>query len=240
MKQLLTLIFIFFSLDANAQFFKKLFKYSTIYSSASISMPRQEDFKEFFVTQQGEVRDITIEPEYNYRYSIGWRKLARFDYENRQSPFYDGSEKNIALASSIGNVDNWEWLFSYDWVRDRGNEYNNKRFFARYLGNWFIVKGEVREEGAINFNYQAADIRFRLPIGSRLNLSVGGIYRTSDKVFGYNPIEEYLEPDTAQWWDLAYAYEYSDHYYSINENDYDWYWTDADGNRVAESDLDFR
>ena len=137
-------------------------------------------------------------------------------------------------------MDNWEWLFNYDWVRDRGNEYNNQRYFLRYLGPWYIIKGEIREEGAINFNYTAADIRGRLKIGDKFNLSLGGIYRTSDKVFGLNPIEEYLKPDTAQWWDLAYDYEYKDHYYSINSDDHDWYWTNADGERVADTDLDFR
>lgn len=240
MKQLLTLIFLFISMNANGQFFKKIFKHSTIYTSGNITMPREEIKKEFFVTQEGEVRNITVEPEFDYIYSIGWRKLARFDYENRQNIFYDGSERPIALSSGVGNVDNWEWLFNYDWVRDRGNEFNNSRYFLRYLGPWYIIKGEIREEGAIDFNYTAADIRGRLKIGDKFNLSLGGIYRTSDKVFGLNPIEEYLKPDTAQWWDLAYDYEYDDHGYSINDDDYDWYWTNADGERVADTDLDFR
>ena len=240
MKLLLTFIFMFISLNTNAQFFKKLFQHSTIYTSGNITMPREEIKKEFFVTQEGELRDITNELEFNYIYSIGWRKLARFDYENKQNQFYDGSERPIALSSGVGNVDNWEWLFNYDWVRDRGNEYNNQRYFLRYLGPWYIIKGELREEGAINFNYTAGDIRGRLKIGEKFNLSLGGIYRISDKVFGLNPIEEYLKPDTAQWWDLAYDYEYKDHYYSINNDDHDWYWTNADGERVADTDLDFR
>ena len=241
MKQLITLIFIFISMNANAQFFKKLFKHSTIYTSGNITMPLQEDKKEFFVTQEGEVRDITEEREFNYRYSIGWRKLARFDYENRQNEFYNGSERPIALSSGVGNVDNWEWLFNYDWVRRMGHEFNNKRYFLRYLGPWYIIKGEIREEGAINFNYSAADVRARLKVGEKLNLSLGAIYRTSDKVFGLNPIEEYLSQDSVAWWDLAYAYDYTDHYYSINDgNSYDWYWKNADGERVADTDLDFR
>ena len=60
MKQLITLIFMFISMNANAQFFKKIFKHSTLYTSANITMPREEIKKEFFVTQDGEVRDITI------------------------------------------------------------------------------------------------------------------------------------------------------------------------------------
>ena len=106
----------FISLNTNAQFFKKIFKYSTVYTSGNISMPLIEDRKEFYVTQEGEVRDVTKEPKFDYRYSVGWRKLARFDYENRQNEFYDGSEKQVTLSAGVGNVDNWEWLFNYDWA----------------------------------------------------------------------------------------------------------------------------
>ena len=241
MKQLLTLLFLVISTSANAQFFKKIFKYSTIYTSGNISMPLIEDRKEFFVTQQGDVIDITREPKFDYRYSVGWRKLARFDYENRQNEFYDGSEKQVTLSAGVGNVDNWEWLFNYDWARRRGHEFNNQRYFLRYLGPWYIIKGELREEGAINFNYTAADIRGRFKIGEKFNLSLGGIYRTSDKVFGLNPIEEYLEQDDVNWWDLAYDYDYTDHFYTINGGEsWDWFWEDEDGNKVADTDLEFR
>ena len=243
MKQILTLLFLIISFNTNAQFFKKIFKYSTVYTSGNISMPLIEDRKEFYVTQEGEVRDITKEPKFDYRYSIGWRKLARFDYENRQNAFYDGGEKQVTLSAGVGNVDNWEWLFNYDWARRMGREFNNQRYFLRYLGPWYIIKAEVREEGAINFNYSAADVRVRAKIGEKLNLSMGAIYRTSDKVFGLNPIEEYLRPDSVNWWDLARDYEYSDHGYWIygdEEREFDWYWEDKDGNRVAETDGEFR
>ena len=98
MKQLLTLIFLFISLNTNAQFFKKIFKYSTVYTSANITQPLIDDRKEFFVTQTGEVQDITVEPRFDYRYSVGWRKLARFDYENRQNEFYDGSKTSYIIS----------------------------------------------------------------------------------------------------------------------------------------------
>ena len=87
----------FISLNANAQFFKKIFKYSTVYTSGNISMPLIEDKKEFYVTQEGEVRDITREPKFDYRDSIGWRKLASFDYDNRHNQFYDEGAKAVKL-----------------------------------------------------------------------------------------------------------------------------------------------
>jgi len=245
--EMIRLIFIVIMLsvtkNANAQFLKNLFKYSTVYTSGNISMPLQSDNKEFFVTQEGEVRDITIEPKYDYRYSIGIRKIARFDYENRANRYYDGSEQNVSLTSNIGAVKGWEYLFQNDWIKNRGDEYKNQRYFVRYLGKRFIVKAEQRNEGAINLKYTAADVRFRFPIGSKVNISAGAVYRNSEKVFGYNPIEEYLEPDTVNWWDLANDYGYKDHgYYIIGdpEKSIDWYWTDTTGVRVADSDLDFR
>ena len=70
MKQILTLLFLIISFNTNAQFFKKIFKYSTVYTSGNISMPLIEDKKEFYVTQEGEVRDITREPKFDYRYSM--------------------------------------------------------------------------------------------------------------------------------------------------------------------------
>ena len=85
----------FISLNTNAQFFKKIFKHSTIYTSGNISMPLIEDRKEFYVTQEGEVRDITKEPKFDYRYSVGWRKLARFDYENNKMNFMMGVKNKL-------------------------------------------------------------------------------------------------------------------------------------------------
>ena len=38
MKQLLTLIFMFISLNTNAQFFKKIFKHSTVYTSGEAAL----------------------------------------------------------------------------------------------------------------------------------------------------------------------------------------------------------
>ena len=50
----------------------------------------------------------------------------------------------------------------------------------------------------------------------------------------------------ANWWDLAYNYGFQDVGYGIDADfdgqidQSDWYWVDEDGERVADTDLDFR
>ena len=62
--------------------------------------------------------------------------------------------------------------------------------------------------------------------------------------FGYLPIDDYLENNP--WWDLAYDRGFTDHYYSIDyDNDgvidnADWWWTNPNGDRIADTDQDFR
>ena len=57
-----------------------------------------------------------------------------------------------------------------------------------------MIKGEYQQNGLINLDYQALDLRFRLPIGKnkKLSLSLGSVVRTH-LPFGYLPIDDYLE-----------------------------------------------
>ena len=96
MKKFLTLLLLLsVTVTADAQFLKKFFQWSTIYTAGSISQPLQEPSKEWYVAQNGELRDITEIYPFDYKFSIGIRKLARFDYENRENVFYDGSETTL-------------------------------------------------------------------------------------------------------------------------------------------------
>lgn len=244
MKNIIVLLSAILSLNLAGQpSIKKFFKYSTFYSSGILSQPMQEATKDYFVTQGGDVFDVTEVYPADYSISVGIRKVARFDYENRPGRFYTGHEDNVTTESNIGPVSGWEYLFQGEKACLQGNKYMNQQYFLRYLGKRFIAKGEYIENGIADLAYSSADLRFRLPIGKKLNLSAGGVIRTH-QAYGYNPIEEYLSVNP--WWNLAYAYGYGDNHYGIdNDNDdvvdrYDWWWTNPDGERVADTDLDFR
>ena len=232
------------TINVNAQFIKKFFKWSTIYTAGTISQPFQETTKEWYVAQNGELRDITEVYPFDYRFSIGIRKLARFDYENRENVFYDGSETNIGWKSTVGAVEGFEYVFSKDWIRDRGNEYTDQNYFLRYLGKYWMGKVQFLEVGNVNLKYTGGEIRGRLPIGKFLNFTAGTMVRTHGP-YGYNPISIYLNSN--YWWTLAYEYGYTDQYYTIINYDHnppdttgDWEWKDPEGNDIANTDEEFR
>jgi hypothetical protein len=219
----------------------KILEYATIYTAYSDTSPLFLP-EQYFVTQGGDVVNVTPEISNDYLITFGIRKIARFDYENRVNRFYDGSEQNQSLNANYSSIRGLEYLFQYAKGKQQNRDYKNIRYFLRYSAKWWSSKLEVAENGLINLNYKAADLRFRIPI-KKLSLSIGAVVRTH-KPFGYNPIDDYLE--TKPWWDLAYEYGYMDHYYGIDyDNDgvldnFDWWWSNADGDRVADTDLDFR
>ena len=231
-----------FTTICNAQLLKEIFKYSTLYGSYTESSPLFVP-DSYFVTQGGEVINTTPEVTNDFSYSFGIRKIARFGYENKENRFYDGSEQNSSLNSNFGNVKGLEYLVQYTKGKQRGREFESERYFLRYSRKWWSTKLEIQKNGIINLNYKSADLRLKIPIGNKFNLSIGGIVRTH-KPYGFNPIANYLE--TSPWWDLAYEYGYYDIYYGIDyDNDgqldnFDWYWVNENGDRVADTDLDFR
>ena len=112
----------------------------------------------------------------------------------------------------------------------------NIAFFLplRWASCFKTLKLEQREEGNVNFKYQSAEVRARLPIGKKFSISAGAIYRTHEQPYGYNPIEiwlneieEWTNPQTGEvieypanpWYSLGYVYGYSDHYTTYKGND---------------------
>jgi hypothetical protein len=221
---------------------KDFFKYSTVYTSAMAASPMQAQ-TEYFVTQSGELQDITIENPFDYRTTIGIRRVARFDYENRQNRFYDGhNQSNTSTSSTVGSVNGFEYLAQYDQGRQQGREYINQRYFLRYLSKYWMIKGEYYDQGLVNLNYTQIDSRLRIHVGE-LDFSAGVAAR-QHLPYGYNPIGVYLQNNP--WWELAFEYGYEDYFYQIDydldgETDsYDWYWEDVYGVKVADTDEDFR
>ena len=270
MNKLITILALLFISNIDAQIFKKvydnIFKYSTVYIAGDMSNAYENTRKDYFVERPSDnnlydipkVIDVTEYYKPDYRIGIGIRRLARFDYEIKQN-YIDGTENMIGLSAPTAAVKGFEYLFHYERERERGEEFTNSRYFLRHTGKYHIVKLEQREQGNVGFKYQSGEVRFRLPIGNKFSISVGGMYRTHQTAYGYNPIEiwlnetaiyvsptgEEIEYPANAWYTLGFLYGYTDHftkYTDINtgEERYDWIWKDSDGNIVSYSDIQFR
>ena len=239
--------------------YKELFKYSTFYAAGNIGNAYETQRPEFFVRTDPnnlyaipDVVDQTVYHPFDYRYGIGIRKLARFDYEVKGANFYNGigeDENNVGLSAPTAAIKGLEYLIHYEKERKRGEEWINSRFFIRHTGDNHIVKLEQRAQGNIGFKYQSAEARARLPIGKKFSISAGAIYRTHEKAYGYNPVEIWLNEENEfgnaanPWYSLGYEYGYTDHFTSFESDGttfYDWIWRDEDGQIVAYGDRDFR
>ena len=234
-------IFLAMMLTTSA-FGQGLLKYSTIYTSVYGASPMEAQ-TQYYVTQGGDLQDITIENPFDYRYTFGIRRVARYDYENRQNPFYDGhNQSTTSLFATVGAVEGFEYLAQYDRGRQQGNDYTTQRYFLRYLGKHWMFKSELFNQGLVNLDYMQIETRARLHVGE-VDFSIGVAGR-SHKAYGYNPIAEYLA--TNPWWDLVRDMGYEDIYYGIDYDnddeidDFDWYWLDPEGVRIADTDEDFR
>jgi len=263
MRKILLLLCLLVSFNSNGQFLKDVYKdflkYGTFYIAGDASNAYEQTYKDYFVERPADgdlyaipnVIDVTDYYPMDYRVGVGFRKLARFDYEVKAKEYYDGTENNKALSSPTAAVKGFEYLLHYEKERERGEEFYNSRYFIRHTGKYHIAKLEQREQGNVNFKYQSAEVRGRLPIGKKFSLSAGAIYRTHQTPYGYNPIEIWLNEirDNGQpknpWYSLGYLYGYTDHYtiyqdYSTGNKLRDWIWKDGEGKIVAYSDLDFR
>lgn len=265
MKKILIILAFLLTNSVNAQMFKELYndflKYGTIYGAGDISNSVEERQSSFFVrTGDGDglydipiVVDNTPDYPFDYRIGFGIRKLARFDYERKPKNFYDGTENQLAFYAPTSAFKGLEYQFHIEKERFRADMFDNHRFFLKHTGKYHIVKAESREVSKINLKYQSAEVRARLPIGKKFSISAGAIYRTHDRAYGYNPIEIWLneteiingeEYPANPWYTLGFEYGYDDIYYTSTDEagnqTGDWYWVDEDGNRVADSDLEFR
>jgi len=237
--------------------YKELFKYSTVYVAGDIDNPK-ENPKDYFVRTNPDgnlyappvVVDGTDYYDFDYRYGFGIRKLARFDYEIKGKHYYDGTENNIGLSAPNSPVNGLEYTFHYEKERSRDEIYKNHRYFIKHSGKYHVVKLESRKQGRVDFNYNSAEIRAKLPIGKKFSISAGAIYRSHDRPYGYNPIEIWLNETNDNgypinyWYTLGFDYGYDDIYYTQEDENgneiSDWYWIDPDGNVVANTDLEFR
>ena len=129
-------------------------------------------------------------------------------------------------------------MFHWEKERERDELYENHRYFLKHSGKYHMVKVESRKQGKIDFNYQSAEVRAKLPIGKKFSLSAGVMYRTHERPYGYNPIQIWLnEADengnaVNPWYTLGFYYGYDDNFTTTEyqgQTLYDCYWTNPDG-----------
>ena len=144
-------------------------------------------------------------------------------------------------------------MFHYEKERQRGDEFENSRYFIRHTGKYHIIKAEKRQAGNVGCKSHSAEVRLRAPIGNKFSISAGAIYRTHEQAFGYNPIEIWLnetevingeEFPAKYWYEIGFLYGYDDIFYSaedeLGKEVYDWYWKEPEGKQVANSALELR
>jgi len=277
-KLILILTCLFVSLGTHAQndttdeptllglLYKDFLKYGTVYASGDISNSYEPARKEYFVrtNDNGNIYSIPVVvdgTEYNpfdYRIGFGIRKLARFDYERKPGNFWTGNqnrERQIALSAPTSAVSGFEYLFHWEKERQRGETWENARYFLRHTGKHHIIKLEERVQGLFDFDYKSAEVRARLPIGNKFSLSAGAMFRTHQRAYGYNPFEIWVNEEDEDgypvnpWYTLGYDMGYTDQYFTSTWTDpttgetitvNDWFWLNPSGDRVADSDLEFR
>jgi len=177
---------------------KKLLKFSTFYAAVN-GGTSLSDVKVFSVDNG--LSTQTISTPYDYNFTIGLRKIARFGYENKAQTFYDGTESNYSDAATVGKVKGVEYLFEVDYKRQEGIDYMDQHHFIRFSSdddcedplcvNYFALKVEYLEDGFADIKYFEASERFRYKKTRDLSFNVGAAHRLAEP-YGYDPLAEWM------------------------------------------------
>jgi hypothetical protein len=226
--------------------FCNFFDYSTIYGAANISTP--------YINGNQNVED-------DYKYNIGIRKIALYDYQERNK-FYKGNEQSLSDKAIIGAVNGVEYLFSASSVRNRGYTYLDQEHWIKWSNNAFVTKFKYINKESRDLQFFDYDARFRLNL-NKVNITLGGSVK-GHPVYGHPAIWDY----NGVWFELAWDYGYEDFEVPLNDlnengiiDDYylwietdpvteegywiyfyegvNYYWEDPEGNYVAGSDEEF-
>jgi len=249
MKKLLIGLMLLCSLNA-----QDIFKYSTIYGAYNLTTPLTKD--ETFQVSNGALQEIQEELDDHASFTIGIRKLARFDYENKPEVWYSGEEAPINESVMIGNgmAKGWEYVLEYSDHSAFGEAFTEQEYMLRYLSPKFIFKGSYDYRGLEDLEFAAVDMRYRINKGN-WDFSAGVAARSHPAYLDFLPIDLYWEEkgfDTSgfiPFWELAwdeagwangpYNDEWTQQWTQYGYEFWDWYWFDADGNLVAKTDEEF-
>ena len=188
MKQIIAIALSLICLECEAQTIKKALKFATFYTAFSGGNSLSDD--EVFSIDNGLQTGI-IKTPFDYSFTAGIRKIARFGYENRANVFYDGTEKSYGDAATVGKIRGFEFLFEGDYRRQQGVNYLDQDHFLRYVGKNWIAKVEFLQDGFADVRYFEGSQRLRLNLGNKLSLNVGAVQRLSEP-YGYDPLSEWL------------------------------------------------
>jgi len=177
---------------------KKLLKFSTFY--AAVNGGTSVSDVNVFSVNNG-LSTQTISTPYDYNFTIGLRKIARFGYENKAKTFYDGTESNYSDAATVGKVKGVEYLFEVNQKRQEGEDYLDQHHFIRYSSddgcedalciNFFALKVEYLEDGFADIKYFEASERYRHRKSKNLSWNIGAVHRLAEP-YGYNALDEWM------------------------------------------------
>ncbi len=221
--------------------YNDFFKYATFYISTNVQNPitPRESFS--IPDTTGTLFDITEKRKFDYNFTFGIRRIARYEYDYKDDEFYDGSEASISTASNVGAINGLEYNIKYNFVRDEGDIYSDNEIWIRFSRPYFMIKASYQDNQMIDLKYTDITLRGRYNIG-KFNFTAGASYR-NHPVYGYDPIADWVANNS--WWGpLAYQYGYTDQYYEVPSScgggiNQHWRWFDPDGSKVADTDDEF-
>jgi hypothetical protein len=188
MRLFVTTLLCLLCFDVHSQTLKKTFKFATFYSAFSGGNSVADE--SLYSVTNGLETDI-VETPFDYSFTAGVRKIARFGYENRANVFYDGTEKSYSDAATIGKVKGFEFLFEADWRRQQGRNFLDQDYFLRYVAKNWIAKAEYLQDGFADVEYFEGSERYRFHVNKKLSLNIGVAQRISEP-YGYDPLQEWL------------------------------------------------
>ena len=208
---------------------KKTFKFSTFYAAVN-GGNSLSDVNTFSVNTGQLVSGVQKTP-FDYSISLGVRKIARFQYENRANAFYNGTENTYSDAANIGKIKGFEFLFEGDLKRVQGVNYVDQHHFLRYVADDYIIKVEYLQDGFADIKFFEASQRYRHNINKKFSVNVGAVQRLVNP-YGYNPLDEWLlDNGNIHYTYLAIQVGYSVDFSNPEEITY----SDPNGNVVATS-----
>ena len=177
---------------------KKNLKFSTFYAAVNGGTSLSD--VDVFSVDNG-LSTQTIATPYDYNFTIGLRKIARFGYENKAQTFYDGTESNYSDAATVGKVKGLEYLFEVNYKRQEGVDYMDQHHFIRYSSDddcdgpfcvdQFAFKVEYLQDGFADIEYFEASERYRYKYNRELSFNIGAAHRLAEP-YGYDPLDEWM------------------------------------------------